>query len=145
MTRTAVAFVALAMLSVPLVAQEPRPVPKDSMRVSVPGCSKGYVFTAGPRTEAQPGSLDIPEGLRLRMNGPKSMIAEIRAREGSVLVITGLMKNGQYEPGGVAIGGVRISPGPAQGGRLTPNPVPGQIAIDVEGWRPGVGECRSDR
>jgi hypothetical protein len=143
--RTAVILIALAVLTGPLVAQEPKPVPKDSMRVSVPGCSKGSVFTAGPRTEAQPGSLDISEGLRMRMSGPKAMLADIKAHDGSVIVITGLMKKGQYGPGGIAIGGVRISPGSAQGGRMTPNTVPAQIVIDIEGWRPGVGECRSGR
>ena len=65
----------------PLAAQENKPVPKDSVRVSIAGCAKGYVFTTGPRTVDQVGSLDIPEGLHLRMNGPKKVMSEIRARE----------------------------------------------------------------
>jgi len=44
-------------------------VPKDSVRVFIPGCSKGYIFTAGRPTQDEPGSVDIPEGMHLRMNG----------------------------------------------------------------------------
>jgi hypothetical protein len=144
MTNTATVLVAVALLSGPLVAQESKPVPKDSMRVIVPGCTKGYVFTAGPRTQDQPGSGDIPEGMHLRMNGPKAIMTEIKAHEGSMIEITGLMKKGQYKPDGVGIGGgVRVAPGPSAVGGSLGNPGAGQLQIDVEGWRPAVGECRS--
>jgi len=145
MTPATMVTVAVVMLSGPLPAQENKPVPKDSMRVLVPGCTKGFIFTAGRRTQDPPGSVDIPEGMHLRMNGPKKMMAEIKAHEGSMIEITGLMKKGQYKPDGVGIGGgVRISPGPAPaGGSLPGNPSVGQIMIDVEGWRPAVGDCRS--
>jgi len=142
---TTVITIAIAALSGPLPAQENKPVPKNSVRVSIPGCTKGLIFTAGRRTSDQPGSVDIPEGMHLRMNGPKKMMAEIKAHEGSMIEITGLMKKGQYEPGGVGIGGgVRISPGPAPtGGSLSSNPNVSQILIDVEGWRQAVGDCPS--
>src|SRR5207249_3800364 len=141
----AVITVAIAVLSGPLIAQEKKPVPKDSVRVSIPGCTKGYVFTAGRRTADQPGSVDIPEGMHLRMNGPKEMMTEIKAHEGSMIEITGLMKKGQYGPDGVGIGGgVRIAPGPASpGGSLSGNPGVNQLLVDVEGWRPIVGACPS--
>jgi hypothetical protein len=143
-TATVIA-IAVAALSGPLSAQENKPVPKDSVRLFVPGCTKGYIFTAGRRTEDEPGSLVIPEGMHLRMNGPKKMMAEIKAHEGSMIEITGLTKKGQYKPGGVGIGGgVRIAPGPAStGGSLSGNPGVSQISIDVEGWRPIVGSCPS--
>ena len=101
----AVVAVAIAMLSGPLVAQEAKRVPKDSQRVTIPGCVRGYVFTAGPRISDQVGRLDVPEGMHLRMNGPKKMMGEIKAREGSMIEITGLMRKGQYGPAGVGIGG----------------------------------------
>jgi hypothetical protein len=144
--RTAAAIaVFLTMFTAPLPAQETKRVPKDSVRVSIPGCTKGYIFTAGRRTEDEPGSVDIPDGMHLRMNAPKKMIAEIKAHEGSMIEVTGIMKKGQFKPGGVAIGGgVRIGPGPSPTGGLGPgNPSGGQIAIDVEGWRPVAGECPS--
>ena len=143
--RTAVVITAaVALLSGPLGAQENKPVPKDSVRVFIPGCTKGFVFTAGRRTQDQPGSVDIPEGMHLRMNGPKKMMAEIKAREGSMIEIAGLMRKGQYKPDGVRIGGVRISPGRAPSdGSLPGNPGVSQTLIDVEGWRPLVGDCPS--
>jgi hypothetical protein len=136
---------AIVALTGPLAAQEQKPVPKNSVRVFVPGCSAGYIFTAGRRTEDQPGGSAVPEGMHLRMNGPKKLMAEIKAQEGSRIEITGLMKKGQGGPDGVNIGGgVRISPGPAgSGGGMMPNPGASQIMIDVEGWRLVPGDCPS--
>src|SRR5262245_40580150 len=93
------AFAAAMVGILPVAAQETKPVPKDSMRVSLPGCTKGFVFTAGRRSTDEPGYFEIPEGMHLRMNGPKKMIAEIKAHEGSMIEITGLMKKGQYREG----------------------------------------------
>jgi hypothetical protein len=134
---------AVAVLSGPLVAQERKPVPKDSVRVSIPGCTKGYIFTAGRRTVDEPGSVSVPTGMHFRMNGPKKLIAELKEQEGSMIEITGITKRGQFEPDGVAVGGgVRIGPGPAFGGGMG-SPVAGQISIDIEGWRPIDGRCPS--
>jgi hypothetical protein len=143
MRSTVVVTVVVAVLSVPLAAQENKPVPKDSMRVAIPGCTKGSIFTAAPRTRDEPGSAEITPGMHLRMNGPKAMIAEIKAHEGSMIQITGLMKKGQYRTDGVGIGGgVRIAPGSAGGNpRVSPNV--SQTMIDVEGWRPVAGDCPS--
>ena len=145
MRTIALAVAVIAGLCAPLVAQDTKPVPKDSIRVFVPGCTKGRIFTAARRTQDEPGSVDIPEGMHIRMNGPKRLMAEIKAREGSMIGITGLMKKGQYGPAGVNIGGgVRISPGPGpSGGIMVGNPSRDQILIDVEGWRPVVGNCPS--
>jgi len=137
-----------AVTDVPLRAQqEPKPVPKDSARVSISGCSKGYVFTAGPRTTEQPGQLEIAEGMHFRMNGPKDMMKEIKAHEGSAIEITGLIKRGQYKEGVNIGGGVRISPGISPGGgtgaSMSMGSTGGPIQIDVEGWRQAVGSCRT--
>ena len=136
--------IAIAALMVTCVhAQEQKPVPKGSVRVSIPGCSRGYVFTTGPRTADEAGSADVPDGLRLRMNGPKKLINEIKKHEGSMVVITGTMKEGQFRPGGVGLGGgVRVGPSGGPGGVLG-NPIANQVMIDVEGWRPSAGNCPS--
>src|SRR3977135_4682425 len=121
MRTTTVILAAVAVLGGRLVAQEQKPVPKDSVRVSIPGCTKGYIFTAGRRTVDEPGSVSVPEGMHFRMNGPKSLIAEIKAHEGSMIEITGVTKRGQYKPDGVGIGGgVRVSPGPGSSGGSLP-------------------------
>src|SRR5215203_471899 len=96
----AAVVVAIGMTSIGvLAAQETKPVPKDSVRVYVTGCTKGRVFTAGPRTEDPPSNLEIREGMHVRMNGPKKLMEEIKTHEGSMMVgLTGLMKKGQYGP-----------------------------------------------
>ena len=132
---------AVIVLGTPLVAQETKPVPKDSVRVAIPGCSKGYIFTAGPRTVDEAGStLEIREGMHLRMSGPKKLIAEIKAHEGSMIQIVGIMKRGQFKQG-IRVGGVGISAGPTSGGGISNTPVVNQMFIDVEGWRPVAGSC----
>jgi hypothetical protein len=143
MRLTAVLAVAIAVVTTPLVAQETKPVPKGSVRVAIPGCTKGYVFTAGPRTEEAAGSVDVPPGMHMRMNAPKKMMAEIKAHEGTLIEITGLMKKGQYGPSGIGLGGgVRITPGQnPQSGTLSMGAPATQVVIDVEGWRPVAGEC----
>ena len=142
-------FAAAACLVVvmPLAAQEskPKPVPKDSVRVAVPGCGKGYVFTAGPRSADEAGSADVPDGTRFRMNAPRKVMADIKAHEGSMVEITGLIRKGQFAPGGVNVGGgVRIGPAPApSSGGIGGIPVEGPLVIDVESWRPLAMPCQS--
>ena len=104
---------------------------------------QGYIFTAGRRTQDEPGSVSVPEGMHFRMNGPKKLMAEIKAQEGSMIEITGVTKKGQFNPEGVSIGGgVRLSPGPGMGGGVG-SPAGGQLPMDVEGWRPIEGHCPS--
>jgi hypothetical protein len=139
-------FTALAVAAVvgaAAAAQETKPVPKDSMRVAIPGCSKGYVFTSASRSVDEAASAGVPEGLHLRMNGPKKLISEIKAHEGSLVEITGLVKRGQFNPGGVNIGGgVRLSPGSAPvAGSMSSAPAASQVMIDIEGWRQLLGSC----
>lgn len=135
-------FAIAVILSASVAAQEPKPVPKDSVRVSVPGCTKGYMFTAGPRTEDQPGRSNIPEGAHFRMNVPKKAMADIKKYEGSMIEITGLIRKDDLVQDGVGIGRLRISPGPSMsGGGSLPSPGAGQVVIDVEGWRRVPGDC----
>jgi hypothetical protein len=146
--RAAVAVaVAMGVMSIgELAAQDIKPVPKDSVRVYVTGCTKGRVFTAGPRMEDPPSNLEVREGTHLRINGPKKVLDEIKAHEGSMMVgITGLMKKGQYGPGGVSIGGVRIAPAPSSSGPSASIGGAGieQASIDVETFRPVAGRCPS--
>jgi hypothetical protein len=135
-----------AMLTTTVLAQEKK-VPKDSLRVTIPGCSKGQVFTAGPRTEDQVGRADVPEGMHLRMNGPKKVMKDIKAHEGQMIQITGLMKKGQYNDSGIPVGGgVRVAPGIGNGGVSVaagrPSPTVGSVNyIDVESWGPAAGNC----
>lgn len=145
MKTTSAAVLAIVLLSGAAGAQETKPVPKDSMRVRIPGCTKGYIFTVAPRTIETAGSVDLPPGLHIRMNAPKKVMQEIKGHEGSMIELTGLMKKGQYDTRGLAVGGgVRIGgggPPVAGGGGGLGSPVAGQAQIDVEGWRQIAGEC----
>ena len=145
MRAAVVVAVAIGVTSIAvLAAQETKPVPKDSVRVYVTGCTKGRVFTAGPRMEDPPSNLELREGTHLRMNGPKKLLEEIKTHEGSMMVgITGLMKKGQYGPGGVSIGGVRIAPTPSSSGPSSSIGGAGvdQPSIDIESVRPVAGRC----
>lgn len=157
LTLPVVLAVAVALVSgaVALRAQEkePKPVPKNSVRVAIPGCSKGVQFLASRPAEDQPGGSAVPEGTVLRMNGPKPVMNEIKGHEGSRIEITGLIKKGQERGGGVQVGrGVRIGGGGGSGpsaplgggiggGVGVGSPGGGQLAIDVEGWRQLPGDC----
>jgi hypothetical protein len=82
--------------------------------------------------------------MHIRMNGPKKLMSEIKAHEGSMIAITGLMKKGQFRPDGIGIGGgVRIAPPSSSPGGGIGSPVANQVQIDVEGWRPAAGDCPS--
>ena len=132
----------VAMLGAAVGAQETRPVPDDSVRVFLPGCTKGYVFTAGPRTEEHPGSPAVPDGMHLRMNASRELMNEIRRREGTMIEITGLVRKDQLRPGGINVGPIRIGPGaPMAGGGSRPSPVANQVVIDVEAWSAIPGRC----
>ena len=141
--RTTTTIIAALVLSASLAAQEKKKVPSDSVRVSIPGCTKGYIFTVGPRTPDEASAPDLPEGTHLRMNAPKKMMAEIKAHEGSMIQITGLMRKGQFRPGGVSIGGgVSITPGAGPGdGGFRGAPIGNQVLINVESWSPFLGGC----
>jgi hypothetical protein len=142
--RAAVAVAMAVTVVGALAAQEIKPVPKDSVRVYVTGCTKGRVFTAGPRMEDPPSNLEVREGTHLRINASRKLFDAIKAHEGSTMVgITGLMRKGQYATGGVSIGGIRISPAPSSPGPRagTGSPVVEQPVIDVEAVRPVAGRC----
>ena len=56
-------------------------------------------------THDEASALEAIRTLLSRMNGPKKMMAEMKAHEGSRVEITGLMKKGQYRPDGISLGG----------------------------------------
>ncbi|MFN7982183.1 MAG: hypothetical protein U0Q11_10020 [Vicinamibacterales bacterium] len=148
MIRDALVVLTMAAGLMPaLSAQDQKPVPKDSMRVIVPGCANDYVFTAVRATEDTPGGATVPEGTHFRLSGKKDLLKEIKAHEGSRMQITGLIRRGQSLGGGVAIGGARISGGsrPVAGGTGGYGGGIGsgvdRVVIDVEGWQAIPGDC----
>jgi hypothetical protein len=128
-------------LAAHLSGQQEKPVPKDSVRISIPGCAKGVMFTVTDSPEHESRSQVAP-GRRFRLAGKKELLKEIREREGSMIEVTGLILKGQIDQSGVAIGGnVRITPGPTPGSSVGANPNYTQSILDVEGWRQLAGDC----
>jgi hypothetical protein len=74
--------------------------------------------------------------MKLRLEGNKKVLNEIKAHEGSMVEITGLMKKSEVvQPGiGVAGGRIRITPVMPNGG-TSPNPGPPTPVIDVEAYQ----------
>jgi hypothetical protein len=136
--------VLLLTIGISLAAQEERPVPKDSVRISIPGCSKGSAFVVTESPEGERTSIEIKAGRRFRLTGKKDLLNEIKAREGYMIEVTGIIrKNDLQGPGGITLGGgrVRIGGGPpvSNGGSPTQAPPSANAILDVEGFRP-LGE-----
>jgi len=128
------------------VAQE-RPVPKDSTRVSIPGCAHNRAFIVARPREGEPVRSDIKEGRRFRLSGPKDVLAEIKAHQRDMIEVTGLIRlNDLKGPPGVSLGGgrVRIGPGNPQaplGANGAYDPHYTESTMDVESWRPLPASC----
>ena len=121
-----------------LIAQE-KAVPKDSVRLTIPGCAYDRLFIVDSSPEHEMPRSDIKPGRRLRLSGPKKMLEEIKARQSDMVELTGLMrKSDLIEQGvGLAGGSVRIMPGRSPVGATGgPDSTVTQAVIDVESWRP---------
>jgi hypothetical protein len=140
-------FVALVLFSSSLANAQEKKVPKDSSRVSIPGCAKGRTFIVAQSPEHEPVRSDVEAGRRFRLSGSKKVLNEIKVHEGSMVEVTGLVRTSQLSgPGGVAIAGGRIR----IGGGLPQNPIYSdprrdplynQVVIDVESWRQLPDPC----
>src|SRR5688572_15218812 len=131
-----------------LLAAQDREVPKDSELVTIRGCARGRNFVVAARTEDQPGTLEIAPGRRFRLNGSKKILDDIKARERTVLAVTGLIRKSDANlPQGIPILGGRVR----IGGSVPRDPISdpardpsyNQAVIDVQSWQVGTGECRS--
>lgn len=136
--RTALLAAVLLAISSGAAGQD-RKVPDDSIRISIPGCSKGRTFIVVRTPGHEPVRSDVAPGRRFRLSGKKALLQEIKKHEGTTIEVTGLVRQSQVAgPGGVAIGGARISGGPPQAPTGSPiyqgTPVE-QAVIDVESWR----------
>jgi hypothetical protein len=108
------------------------------MRLSISGCARGRVFTADRNPDHElGGSPTIEYGTKLRLQGQKKLLDEIKANEKSMIEITGLMKQSDMvQPGvGLAGGRVRIAPAMPMGRGPAYDPGPQPPILDLESWR----------
>jgi hypothetical protein len=128
-----------------LAAAQEQEVPKDSERISVPGCARGRTFIVGEREEHEPVRSNIAPSRRLRLSGPKKILDEIKLRERTMIEVTGLIRKSQVEEQGVSVAGgrIRIGGGQPQAGINDPRRDPryNEVVIDVEAWRQLAGDC----
>jgi len=142
MTRQAVVLTLCAFSGAWLTAQETKPVPKDAVRLSIPGCAKGAAFTTVRPSADQPGTYDVPAGVHMHMNGSKQLMSAIKAHQEAMIEITGTVRKDDLRQDGINVKGVRISPGPSPSSGGSPGvPIAPQIQIDVESWRQISGTC----
>jgi hypothetical protein len=129
---------AAAAAGAALHAQD-RPVPSDSERVSLMGCSKNRTFIVGEGPEHEPKQTVIAPGRRFRLEGPKEVLNQIKARDGRMIEVTGLIRKAVITPNGVSVAGgrVQIGAGPARSPVYDParDPAYNQAIIDVSSWR----------
>ena len=112
-------------------------MPKDSVRFSIAGCARGRVFTVNNPPEHENRAPEIEPGRKLRLEGPKKLLEEIKANEGSMVEITGLMKQADVRPPGVGLAGgrIRVAPVEPMGRGVGRDPGIEQSIIDVESWQ----------
>jgi hypothetical protein len=137
----------LAVISGSVLHAQEKKVPKDSSRVSIPGCAKGRAFIVAESPEHEPVRSDVEPGRRFRLSGPKKLLEEIRLHESSMIEVTGLVRTSQLSnQGGVSVAGGRIR----IGGSTPQNPIYAdprrdplynQVVMDVESWRQLPESC----
>ena len=132
-----------------LVAQE-REVPKDSTRITIPGCADGRTFVVAAREGHEPTSGDLKPGRRFRLSGSKDVLKEIEKREGMMVQVTGLVRKAELAgPGGITTGGGRVRIGggapQAQSGDPSRTLMSGTMdaVLDVEGFDRLPDSCPS--
>ena len=133
----AIAAVVAVVLSSLLSAQQERPVPKDSTRLSIAGCARGRAFTVGRDPNHESRGFELEEGMKLRLEGQKKVLEEIKAREASMVEITGLMKQSDTVQPGIGLAGGKVRIAPVMPSSRSPNYDPGPTppVFDVESYR----------
>jgi len=132
-------------IGITMAAQEEKPVPKDSVRVTIPGCAKGSAFVVMESPEGERTSIEVKTGRRFRLTGKKDLLSEIKKREVNMIEVTGIIRRNDLEgPGGISLGGGRVRIGgqqPVSGSGSVVNQAPqsANAILDVEGFRP-LGE-----
>jgi hypothetical protein len=141
-----ISLVCTACLTLGAQEQE-REVPKDSMRLSIPGCAKDRRFIVAERTGHEPVRSDIRAGRRFRLNGKKDLLNDIKKQDGTMIEVTGLVRKMDLEERGIGMAGGRIRVGGALPRARMGSTDVGQdsgyqeVVIDVESWRPLPDTC----
>jgi hypothetical protein len=95
------------------------------------------VFTVGRDPGHETRGVQLEEGMKIRLEGDKKVLSDIKAHEASMVTITGLMKQSDVvQPGiGVAGGRIRITPVMPAGRSGARDPGPPTPVLDVESYQ----------
>jgi hypothetical protein len=116
-------------------AQEERKVPSDSMRVTIAGCARDRAFIVDTPEGRESNKDGIAPGRRFRLSGRRTVLDDIKRREGSMVEITGLVRKSDLSgPGGVRLFGGRVRIGGTPQ-RDRNDPMYNQTVIDVESYQ----------
>lgn len=140
-------MVALWMLVavVAVQAQEPKPIPNDSVEVEARGCLKGRVFTATAVDDN--GAPDGPDivGRRFRVSGSRDVMDLVKKHNGHRVTVVGIVRKSALADAGtgIKVGSARIVIGaqgsnPARPNQPTTAPVP---SMDVTAVRHLADRC----
>jgi hypothetical protein len=129
-------------------AQEQARVPKDSARIAIPGCSRDRVFIVADAPNHEPVGTRLEPGRRFRLAGKRELLDAIKAREGTMVEVTGLVRKADLErSGGVRLFGGRVRIGGAQPqaplSDVQRNSTYAEVVLDVESYRMLTESCRS--
>ena len=105
--------------------------------MSISGCARGRVFTVGRDPEHET-SFVMELGTKVRLEGDKKVLADVKAHEGTMVELTGLMKRSDVaQPGvGLAGGKVRITPVMPNNNGRSPGVDPGPQDFSIlDSWR----------
>lgn len=127
-----------------------KPVPSDSVRLTVVGCLRGRSLVSVKAAEADATS-GIPPGIRFNLTGPKDLMKDVKAYDRQLVQVTGLVLKGALQKQGSGLpldgkGRVVLGPSPmAQNPMLGGDPRSGSGAMsatmDVSGVRRMDGSC----
>jgi hypothetical protein len=133
----------------PAQEQERPTVPKDSVKVVVNGCLKGRVLrTSEVRPVDAESGLDVRYLRTFRIAAKKDVMSSVKAQDGHVVEITGLLKKADLQPRGLRVGRVVIGGGTPMADptrRGLPDPSEQIIVMDALSVVPAGGSCVPDR
>jgi hypothetical protein len=129
-------------------AQEQAKVPKDSARIAIPGCARDRVFIVAEAPNHEPVGTRLEPGRRFRLSGKREVLDAIKAREGTMVEVTGLVRKADLEgSGGVRLFGGRVRIGGAQPqaplSNVQRNSMYAEVVLDVESYRMLTESCPS--
>jgi hypothetical protein len=131
--------IAIALFAASGLDAQEKPLPKNEVRVQIPGCAYNRTFLSGSAPAGEPVG-GIKEGRRFKMSASKELLAEIKKQTPSMIEITGRIRRADLDDvrgipvgGGLRVGGGR--PQAPTSGTGHPDVGYSEVMIDVESFR----------